>query len=73
MHLHEANDAKDQLSELVTTLGEEISHLATREGNESMLQLRATWSQLVTLLARGAASDWRVCPFCHHPWNDQSG
>jgi hypothetical protein len=57
--------ARDNLRVAVAAVEREISRLpATIDSNPAPEGLRASWSELVKLLALGQAPETRACPVC---------
>jgi len=68
-HFERPDAKRVSLRALVVTVNREIARLprsATSEGNGSTNELRASWAELVKLLALGPAPDVRECPVCKH-------
>jgi hypothetical protein len=60
--------ARRNLRALVTTIDREITQLpvagAGSDGNPAAVGLRASWTELVAVLALGPAPETRQCPVC---------
>jgi hypothetical protein len=57
--------ARRNLRALVVTIDREITQLPiTADGNPAAVGLRASWTELVAVLALGPAPETRECPVC---------
>jgi hypothetical protein len=63
---HSADATRANLRTIVAVIEKEMTQLPPAvDGIETMQGLRASWSELVKVLALGPAPETRECPVCH--------
>jgi hypothetical protein len=63
---HSTEAWRANLRAIVAVIEGEMSQLSPAvDGNETTQRLRASWRELVRVLALGAGPETRVCPGCH--------